>query len=224
MPFGALVAEATYIYGRGKWVNIATDANGNITVGTPSDRRTPWFTQTDFNLGHRIKVGEHQSIGFEASVFNILNQRSVTAFYQGMNSVNFQTPLIPSAASTGLFSSGAALYQTLESGYNPQTWINGVPGSQLVVLGQHAPLRPFHGWLRAHGTASRSSTRTRAACASRCATRSKLNQRGIHRGSRFSGSLFFCAQRTAYSVRHQACPAFQNVPGKSKARPAGETR
>jgi hypothetical protein len=127
MPFGQLVAEATYIYGRGKWVNTTTDATGNITTGTPYDRRTPWFTQSDFNVGHRIKVGEGKAIAFEASAFNVLNQRSVTAFYGGMNSVNFQTPLIPGAG-LGL-SSGAALYQTLESGYNPQTWINGVPGS-----------------------------------------------------------------------------------------------
>ncbi|MFI5058499.1 MAG: carboxypeptidase regulatory-like domain-containing protein [Candidatus Acidiferrales bacterium] len=141
MPFGQLVAEATYIYGRGKWVNMTTDANGNITVGTPYDRRTPWFTQSDFNIGHRIKVGEHQSIGFEASAFNLLNQRSVTAFYQGMNSVNFQTPLVP-AAGLGL-SSGAALYQTLESGYNPQTWINGNGGAVSRVIKSSWYGQPF---------------------------------------------------------------------------------
>ena len=43
--------------------NMSTDANGDITVGTPYDRRTPWYTQTDFNLSHAIKVNknnEHQ--------------------------------------------------------------------------------------------------------------------------------------------------------------------
>jgi carboxypeptidase family protein/TonB-dependent receptor-like protein len=127
MPFGALVAEATYIYGRGKWVNMTTDANGNITLGAPYARRTPWFTQSDFNIGHRIKVNEHQSIAFEASAFNLLNQRAITAYYGGMNSVNFQTPLVPGPG-VSIFN-GAATYQALESGYNPPQWINGVPGS-----------------------------------------------------------------------------------------------
>jgi hypothetical protein len=43
-----------------------------------------------------------------------------------MNSVNFQTALIPNGV--GL-AGGAALYQTLESGYDPKAWINGVSGS-----------------------------------------------------------------------------------------------
>jgi hypothetical protein len=125
MPFGALVAEATYIYGRGKWVDVTTDAAGNLTLGTPRDRRTPWFTQSDINLGHRIKINEHQSIAFEANAFNVLNQRAITAYYGGFNSVNFQTPLVPGPG-VSIFN-GAATYQALESGYNPQTWINGVP-------------------------------------------------------------------------------------------------
>lgn len=128
MPFGALVAEATYIYGRGKWVNVTSDpVTGKITVGTPYDRRTPWFTQSDINLGHRIKINEHQSIGFEASAFNVLNQRAITAYYGGFNSVNFQTPVIPGVPGVGtnLFSSGALLYKTLETGYDPNAWFGG---------------------------------------------------------------------------------------------------
>jgi hypothetical protein len=141
MPFGQLVAEATYIYGRGKWVNETADpATGSITLGTPYNRRTPWFTQSDFNVGHRIKIGEGKAIAFEASAFNLLNQRAITAYYGGTNSVNFQTPLIPNGV--GL-SGGAALYQTLESGYDPKTWINGAvlpagcvpPASCTVVPG-----------------------------------------------------------------------------------------
>ena len=128
MPFGQLVAEATYIYGRGKWVNMTSDpATGNITLGNPFTRRTPWFTQSDLNVGHQIKVGEGKAIAFEAAAFNLLNQRAITAYYGGMNSVNFQTPLVPGPG-VSIFN-GAATYQALESGYTPQTWINGVPGS-----------------------------------------------------------------------------------------------
>src|SRR6267378_3986278 len=132
MPFGSFVAEATYIYGRGKWVNETTDAAGNITLGTPYNRRTPWFTQSDLNFGHRIKVAEGRAIAFEASAFNVLNQRAVTAYYGGMNSVNFQTPLVPGPG-VSIFN-GAATYQALESGYNPQTWINGNGGAVPPVI------------------------------------------------------------------------------------------
>jgi hypothetical protein len=124
MPFGSAVAEATYIFGRGKYVNITTDpATGAITLGNPYSRRTPWFIQSDINLGHKIKISEHQSIAFEASAFNVLNQRSVTAYYQGFNSVNFATPLVPGGVGLG---AGAATYKALESGYDPKAALGGV--------------------------------------------------------------------------------------------------
>jgi hypothetical protein len=147
MPFGQLVAEATYIYGFGKWVNTTTDpATGAITLGTPFARRTPWFTQSDINVGHRIKVGEGKAIAFEASAFNVLNQRSVTAYYEGINSVNFQTPLVPGLTAPGVPVSifgGAAAYQVLESGYNPQTWINGNGGAVSPVVQSSWYGKPF---------------------------------------------------------------------------------
>ena len=127
MPFGNFVAEATYIFGRGKWVNATTDpATGTIALGTPYNRRTPWFAQSDVNIGHQIKVGEGKAIGFEAAAFNVLNQRAVTAYYGGMNSVNFATPLVPGNVGLG---AGAATYQALESGYNVSQFINGDPAS-----------------------------------------------------------------------------------------------
>jgi hypothetical protein len=123
--------EATYIYGRDKWVDTSTDANGNITLGNPYTRRTPWFVQSDLNASHQIKVGDHQAISFEATALNVLNQRSVTAYNMAMNSWNFGTPLYPGLDSSGNpvnFGDGAELYQILEGGYNTQQWINGVPG------------------------------------------------------------------------------------------------
>lgn len=142
MPFGSFVAEATYIYGFGKWVNLTTDpATGAITLGTPFARRTPWFTQSDFNIGHRIKVSEGKAIAFEVSAFNLLNQRAVTAYYGGMNSVNFATPLVPGPG-VSIFN-GAATYQALESGYNPQTWINGNGGAVSPVIKSSWYGQPF---------------------------------------------------------------------------------
>ena len=120
--FANQVSEAVYAFGRGKWVNMTTDANGVITLGTPTDRRAPWFTQTDFNIAHEIKVKEHQSIGASMNITNILGQRVVTSYYGGMNSTYFTTPLYPGIA----LSAGAPAYQVFETGYNVQQWINGV--------------------------------------------------------------------------------------------------
>lgn len=51
--------EATYIFGRGKWVITTTDpTSGAITLGTPF-ARTPWYTQTDCNLQHAIKANKN---------------------------------------------------------------------------------------------------------------------------------------------------------------------
>ncbi len=114
--------EATYIFGRGKWVDMTTDSTGAITLSNPYTRRTPWFTQSDLNAKHEIKVGDHQTIAFEATALNVLNQRAVTAFWGGMDSLNFGTPLSPGPAN---LASGAALYQELESPYNVAQFING---------------------------------------------------------------------------------------------------
>jgi Carboxypeptidase regulatory-like domain len=140
--FFGIPYESTYIFGRGKWANITQDpTTGAMTFGTPYDRRTPWFTQTDFNFSHSVKVKETRSLRFEASFINLLNQHAVLQYYEGFNSINFETPLAPgvvtancpppaagqppAAACPVSLSSGAALYQTLEGGYNPQQWVNG---------------------------------------------------------------------------------------------------
>jgi hypothetical protein len=125
--------EATYIYGRGNWVNMTTDSSGNITLGTPAARRTPWFTQTDFNLGDEIKTGDHQAIRFEATALNLLNQRAVTAYWAGMDSMNFSTPISPGGSN---LYAGAPLYQAVEGGYDPTSLIN-IPGAGVVKNSQY---------------------------------------------------------------------------------------
>src|SRR5262249_20734409 len=124
----------------------STDADGNITLGTPYEKRTPWFTQSDLNVAHQVKVGEHQALSFEATALNALNQRAVTAFYAGMNSTNFATPLYPGVDSSGNpinLASGAAVYQLLEGGYNVQQWINGNGGAVPRVYQDSQYGKPF---------------------------------------------------------------------------------
>ena len=111
--------EATPIFGRGKWANVTADpTTGAVTLGAPFNRRTPWFTQTNFNIAHSIKVNknnEAQRLALSATFINLLNQHNVVSYWQGFNSI---------AASSSLFPfqifSGASSYQLLETGYDPQ--------------------------------------------------------------------------------------------------------
>jgi hypothetical protein len=124
--------ESTYIFGRGEWSNI-TGTTGNLTLGTPYFRRTPWFYQTDFNISHEIKVNkdnEHQVLGFSVNATNLLNQKAITAYYGGFNSIYYDnTPLSPNGISFSGANAGANLYNVLETGYNPQQWVNGGVGA-----------------------------------------------------------------------------------------------
>jgi len=136
---GNIPFEAVYLFGRDKWSNITTDANGNITFGAPVDRRTPWFMQTDLQVKHSFHVNknnEAQILSFAANVTNILNNHSVVQYYAGFDSLNFQTPLVPGLVGGAPVNlgSGAALYNLLEHGYNPQQWVNGNGGQVPRVI------------------------------------------------------------------------------------------
>lgn len=122
-PVSPYPYEAAYLFGRGNWVNETVDpTSGAVTIGAPFTRRTPWYTQTDFNLQHSIKVNknnEAQVLSFSATLTNLLNQHAVTAYWQSLDSNFTSTPLLP-----GQIFGGAAFYQTVEEGYNPQQQIN----------------------------------------------------------------------------------------------------
>jgi hypothetical protein len=144
---GITPLESVYIFGRGKWVNATTDpVTNSVDFGSVYNRRTPWFTQTDFNLQHSIKVNknnEHQVLAFSANFINLLNQRAVTAYWGGFSSNNLASFLTPlGACGTGgatagcnLFN-GAAFYQAAETGYDAQA----AATANNVVLNSH------YGW------------------------------------------------------------------------------
>jgi len=113
--------EGVYAWGRDQWVNATADSQGNITLGNPYLRRTPWFTQSDLSVEHQIKVGDHYTITVQGTALNVLNQRAVVAFNQSIDSWQTQAPLNPGGV--GLYS-GAATYQAFMTGYNVQSLIN----------------------------------------------------------------------------------------------------
>jgi len=115
--------EATYVFGRGNWANVTADPTTGLltSIGTPYARRTPWFTQTDVNLAHELKVNhnnEAQRLRFDATLTNLLNQRAVLGVWQGFNSNHTTSPLFPGGQN--LFG-GAAFYQAAETGFNVQS-------------------------------------------------------------------------------------------------------
>jgi Carboxypeptidase regulatory-like domain len=159
------VLEGTYIFGRGNWVNTTQDASGNITLGTPYARRTPWFTQTDFNLQHSIKVNknnEAQVLSFNATFTNLLNQHAVTSYWEAFNSNYLGSTLLPPGSGCGpggatgpcsIFS-GASFYQAAETGYNAQATVtadgivkNGLYGQpNLWQISRHIRLGATFTW------------------------------------------------------------------------------
>jgi hypothetical protein len=86
-------------------------------------KRTPWYTQTDLQLTHAFRVNknnEAQQLSFSATALNLLNQHSVIADWQGLNS-----QYVPNSLNQfGIFG-GAAFYQQMETGYDPQALIGG---------------------------------------------------------------------------------------------------
>jgi hypothetical protein len=79
---------AVQAWNRGKWVDVTRDATtGFLTVGSPRTRRTPWYSQSDFQLTQNFKISESKVLSFGATFSNLLNQRAVTAYNADITSL-----------------------------------------------------------------------------------------------------------------------------------------
>jgi hypothetical protein len=135
------------VVGRGKFVDVSQDpATGAITVGSPFTKRTPWYNQTDFNFTQSYKVSESKTLGFSATISNLLNERSVTALQENITSgfnANFITP-----GGHTLFD-GASFYSAAFNPYNfaaelnssPSNTVQATPGPVTVTSGYGQPNR-----------------------------------------------------------------------------------
>jgi hypothetical protein len=73
-------------------------------------------------LTHAFKVNknnEAQQLSFSATALNLLNQHSVIAYWQGLNS-----QFVPSSLGQYSIFNGAPFYQQFETGYDPQALMN----------------------------------------------------------------------------------------------------
>jgi hypothetical protein len=91
-------AFPTYLLPRGTFLPISQDANGNITVGNPVQRRTPWFTQTDLQLTQTYKISESKVFTFSVTVPNVLNQHATTAYWENIDTDFYPQFLAPPSA------------------------------------------------------------------------------------------------------------------------------
>jgi hypothetical protein len=137
--FNQVPLESVYLFGRGNYSNVTADpATGALSFGTPFARRTPWYTQSDVNISHSIKVNknnEAQVLSFNANIINLLNQHSVTSYFEGFNSNWFNNLLFPN----GTFAfEGAQFYQAAETGYNVQAAsVNPFNGANMILNSEY---------------------------------------------------------------------------------------
>ncbi len=118
---------------RGQHVSAVQDpTTGTVTLGNPSTFRTPWYTQTDFNLQQNYKVSESKIITFTATFSNLLNQRAVTAYNADLTSLAVGNQYIALNGGNGscVFGSqcyigdGGVFYAAAERPYSVQDQLN----------------------------------------------------------------------------------------------------
>ncbi|HKT46398.1 MAG TPA: carboxypeptidase regulatory-like domain-containing protein [Candidatus Acidoferrales bacterium] len=115
------------VVGRGKWVDVTQDlATGAITVGAPRTNRTPWYNQTDFNFTQSYKISESKTIGFSATVTNLLNQRSVTSVNENITSGFNSNFIAPGEHTIG---AGIPFYIAAFQQYDFASLLNAAPSS-----------------------------------------------------------------------------------------------
>ncbi len=120
-------AFPTLVAGRGKWIDVTQDpTTGAITASAPRTFRTPWFAQTNLNLGQSFKIGETKNIRFSATFDNLFNRRATTAYYSQLDS-NFSSQFL--APGGHAIFDGAAFYSAAEHAYDVQTLLNNAPTS-----------------------------------------------------------------------------------------------
>jgi hypothetical protein len=102
-------AFPTSILPRGYFLPVSQDASGNISVGNPYFRRTPWFTQSDFQLTQTYKISENKTLSYSVTVPNVFNQHAITAFWSGIDSDYYPQFLAPTSAACGAQNAAAGI-------------------------------------------------------------------------------------------------------------------
>ena len=114
-------------------MSVAQDPNtGAITLGNPILQRTPWYNQTDFNLTQSYKISETKTLGFSATITNLLNQQSVTAVSENVTSSFTQNFIAPGGHT--LFD-GVDFYTAAMNPYSFSAGLNNSPSNSISGAG-----------------------------------------------------------------------------------------
>ncbi len=126
-------AFPTDIVNRGKWIDVTQNsATGAITTSAPYTRRTPAYFDTDFNFKQTIHVTERQTASFDVTFTNLLNQHSVTALNEQIDSNYAQSFIAPGGQT--LFN-GPAFYAAAMNPYNYTADMNNAPTNPTTAGG-----------------------------------------------------------------------------------------
>ncbi|MGP0095885.1 MAG: carboxypeptidase regulatory-like domain-containing protein, partial [Terriglobales bacterium] len=124
-PAGAF---PTYLGGRGKWINVTQDqSSGVITAGNPQVYRSPWYTETDFQLQESYKVAESKVLSYAITIPNLLNQRATTAYYPFLESQYYPQFMTP-GGQTLYQANSVPAYYAFETGYDYKALLNSMGG------------------------------------------------------------------------------------------------
>ena len=116
-------AFPTDIVNRGKWIDVSQNpTTGVITTSAPYTKRTPWFTQTDFNVKQSVKLGGDRELSIDGTFTNLLNQHSVVAYWENIDSDYGGSNYI--APGGYIYSDGLPFYSAAMSKYNYTTAMN----------------------------------------------------------------------------------------------------
>jgi len=137
--FGFPGGFPTYVFGSDKWVDFHQDpTTGLITASNPRTQRTPWFNQTDFSVTQSFKLTERTALSFSGTLNNLLNQRSVTAVGEQVDSNTAQNFIGPGGFSIG---AGTPFYAASFHKYDAVALMNSAisnGGGPLTVNSQYA--------------------------------------------------------------------------------------
>jgi hypothetical protein len=127
MNVGASQGYPVQVFSRGKWADVAQDpTTGAVAVGNVRTYRNPWYNQTDFNFQETMKISESKSISFSSTFANILNEHSVTAVNEQIDT-SFQANNYVTPGGTRL-ADGIPFYAAASSPYSVSDALNGLNG------------------------------------------------------------------------------------------------
>jgi len=137
--FGFPGGFPTYPFNIDKVVTITQDpTTGLITVSNPRTQRTPWYNQTDFNVQQDFKIGESKTLSFQGTLTNLLNERSITAVGEQIDSNTSQNFIGPGGFFIG---NGTPFYAATFHPYDVTALMNGAisnSGGPLTMNSQYA--------------------------------------------------------------------------------------